>query len=166
MSALIRFCCILIAFTGCTSPPLGGEAGRVKNGRAQPEQYYVTEAALRYELGKHPSIEGERERYSGYVLDCGEFTDDLMGALTGYTPPFTPNATMADNGGGDLVNSATGKHIKLWRVTIEDLHRDVAKAYVFWTCVGFRFGNGGYTLVLHRKGGCWQVTSARDGFTL
>jgi hypothetical protein len=166
MRALIRFCCILIAFIGCTGPPRGGEAVRTSNRRARPEQYYVTEAALRYELGKHSSLEGECERYSGYVLDCGEFTNDLVGALTGYTPPFTPDAMMADNGGGDLVDRATGKHIKLWRVTIEELHRNVAKAYVFWICAGFRFGDGSYTLMLRRNGGCWQVTSERDGCTL
>jgi hypothetical protein len=69
---------------------------------------------LRYELGRHSASEGERDRYSGYCLDCGEFTDELVEALSGYTPPVITNAVMADNGGeGDLIDSATGKHIKV-----------------------------------------------------
>jgi hypothetical protein len=130
----------------------------------RPEQYHVTEAALRYELGKHSANEGERDRYSGYFLDCGEFTDELAEALRGYTPPVITNAMMADNrGDGDLIDSASGKHIKVWRVHIGELHRNVAKTYVFWTCVGFRFGAGSHTLVLRRKEGCWQVTSEHEG---
>jgi hypothetical protein len=164
MGALGRFYCILVAFVGCASPPHRGAGGATSSSPARPAQYYVTEAALRYELGQHSADQAERDRYSGYILDCGEFTDDLVGALSGYTPPVIVNAMMADNG-GDLIDSATGKHIKVWKVRVEELHRNVAKAYVFWTCTGFRFGSGSHTVMLQRKQGCWQVTSEHEGCT-
>jgi uncharacterized protein YwlG (UPF0340 family) len=87
-----------------------------------------------------------------------------VGALSGYTPPVIVNAMMADNG-GDLIDSATGKHIKVWKVRVEELHRNVAKVYVFWACAGFRFGSGSHTVMLQRKQGFWQVTSEHEGCT-
>jgi hypothetical protein len=122
------------------------------------------EAALRYELGRHAANGAERDVYSGYILDCDEFTQDLVRAFRGCVPPVLADAlaTTTDTG-QEILDRSTGKHVKVWRVDIPELRGNVATAYVFWNSGGPRFGCGSYTLRLQRKDASWQVVSETTG---
>jgi hypothetical protein len=124
------------------------------------------EAALRYELAKQSASAAERDVYSGYILDCDEFTEELVRVLRDHVPPVLADVLVtSDDTGQELLDKSTGKHIKVWRVHIVELRHNVATAYVFWNSGGPRLGCGSYTLVLRRKGGYWEVASEKPGLT-
>ncbi len=153
-------CLAACLFAGCSSP--AHQSTNQAPGRS--EQYYIMEAALRYELGKHSANAAERDVYSGYILDCDGFTQELVRALRGYVPPVLADAlATTDDTGQEILDNSTGKHVKVWRVEIAEVRRNIATAYVFWNSGGLRFGSGSYTLVLQRKSGSWEVASETMG---
>lgn len=158
MRAFVYVLGILIVFAGCAGPPREGTDG------SKPERYSVTEAALRYELGKASTLPGESDAYSGYILDCGEFTEELLASFRGFRPPVIADALMvSDASGEEPLDKSTGKHIKVWSVDIKEFRRNFAKVYVFWSSGGPKLGGGGYTLELRQKKGQWRVVSEKLG---
>ena len=136
MPALVLICLTALALAGCSGPGHESPARSSSHPLARPERYHVMEAALRYELGKHSANVAERDVYSGYILDCEEFTQELVRALTNYVPPVLADAlATTDDTGQELLDKSTGKHIKVWRVHIVELRRNVATACMFFGTV-------------------------------
>jgi hypothetical protein len=163
-SASLQF--LLLLYVGCSGPGHQGASSSSAHHRARPEGYYITEAALRFELAKHSADAVECNVYSGYLLDCGEFTADLLSTLKDYKPPVIADVLVTtDETGEEILDKSTGKHIKVWRVDILDIRRNMATACVYWSSWGSKYGFGHYTLKLRRKSGRWEVVSERSGLT-
>lgn len=123
---------------------------------ALPDRYYVAEAALRYMLDRHSQSGSERDFYSAYIIEKGEFTAELVESFRNYHPPVTTNIEVSTESGG-AVDKATGKPVKLWSVKVQEVHGDRAIAGVGW--YSGNLAAGGHTIKLKRKSGKWVVTS-------
>ena len=72
-----------LIFAGCAGKPQQQSAHL-------PDRYYVAEAALHYMLDKHSGFGVERDVYSAYILEPGEFTSQLLASFPEITRPLSP----------------------------------------------------------------------------
>jgi len=125
-----------------------------------PDRYYVAEAALHYMCDLHSASANERTNGICYNIDGGEFTQQLLASFSGYKPTVTATTNfevLKETGG--ILDKATGKGLKLWKVEVREIHGDSATAYVSWHSSGL--AAGGNTIQLKRKDNKWVVVSEK-----
>jgi len=142
---------LLLTLTGCAPASL-------QHTTSLPDRYYVAEAALHYMLDSHSKSGSERDFYSAYVLEQGEFTAELLKSFPNYHPPVSTSIEVSTESGG-AVDKATGKPVKLWSVKVQEVRGERATAYVSW--YSGNLAAGGHTIKLSRKNGKWVVTSEK-----
>jgi len=121
------------------------------------ERYQVAEAALRHTMDEYLSSPSEREAYSTYVLDGGEFTSQLVTAFSGYKPRVVANIQFAFAANGVATNKANGEVVELWKVENVVIHGDHATANVqaYQCSQGMEY----WTVHLHKLNGKWVFES-------
>jgi hypothetical protein len=120
------------------------------------DKFLVAESALHYMLDKYSGYGTNRDYYSAYEVDGGNFTAQLVSDFAGYKPVVRSDIQVSMDS-GEARDSATGKRVKLWRVAVEEIHDDRAEAHVSWYVAPE--GAAGYTIRLQRRNGGWIVES-------
>jgi predicted small lipoprotein YifL len=142
---------LALSVAGCgRTPPL--------QSTSLPDRYYVAEAALHYLLDMHSGHGIERDHYSAYVLEQGEFTSELLASFPNYKPTVTTNIQVSTDS-GEALDKATRKPVKLWAVKVREIHGERAVAYVSW--FSGSEAAGGATIHLRRKDGRWIIESEK-----
>ena len=146
---LLANICILM-LVGCARTP---------HHSADYDRYRVEEAALRYLMDAQSAYGDERDHYSAYVIQQGQYTSQLLAAFDDYKPRVVADMQVSTMR-GVAVDKATGKPVKLWSVRVIELEGDRATAGVSWSTGNV--GAGRYTLhLLRRKVGRWMVDSEK-----
>lgn len=141
----------ILALVGCVATPQSPQA-------SASDRCHIAEAALRHLLDEHSDSGAERDHFSAYVIERGEFTAELVAALRGHRPPVVADIEVSIES-GQAIDKATGKPVKKWSVGIRKLHGDRAIAYVTW--YSGNLAAGGHTIHLRRKDGRWIVASEK-----
>jgi hypothetical protein len=144
-------CLVSLTILGCarTSP---------RTHSLDSDRYEIAEAALRYLMEAHSGHGVERNYYSAYVIEGGEFTSRLVAAFADYKPSVVAGAEVeiiAES--GEARDKATGNRVKLWSVTVVKICGDRATAGVSWYSANL--ASAGHTIHLRRKNGRWVVES-------
>jgi hypothetical protein len=146
---------LMLSIVGCT------RSSRPKR-QALPEGYYVVQSALSYAFEESSGAGAARDYFSAYLLDGGEFTDQLVVAFADYKPTVR-RYTQTTTAGAAVQEKATSNRVKLWKVEIKQIHEAHATATVGWQVFrpGFPRGWDNDIIELRREGGKWIVESAR-----
>lgn len=122
------------------------------------ERFLVMEASLRYMFDKYPD-DKVHPHFSAYVLDRGEFSNELVEAFRGYKPAVTASVETVMSDSYVLVDKATRLPVKGWSVEVRELQGDRAVAFVTW--ITANTGGGGHAIQLRRQDGQWVVESEK-----
>ena len=152
MPMLVVLGCGLLAGCARTPEPPRSEAS---------DRYHVSEASLRYLMDAHSRHGIERDYYSAYVIERGEFASQLLSAFAGYKPRVVADMQVSTES-GKATDKATGKPVKLWSVKIVEMRGDDATTAVSW--YSGKLAAGGHTLHLRWKDGRWTVVSEKKNW--
>ncbi|MEI8291024.1 MAG: hypothetical protein WCH99_16285 [Verrucomicrobiota bacterium] len=144
----------LLALAGCARTP---ETQRSVAG----DRYQVAEASLRYLMDAHSGHGIERDYYSAYVIERGEFATQLLSAFAGYKPRVVADMQVSTDS-GKAMDKATGKPVKLWSVKIVEMRGDDATTAVSW--YSGNLAAGSHTLHLRWKDARWTVVSVKKNW--
>ena len=109
-------------------------------------------------MDKFSSDGVDRDYYSAYVIENGEFTAQLVAAFADYKPKVVMNIQIS-NDKGEARNKATGKLVQLCSVKVHEIKGNNATVYVTWYSAPE--GAGGHTIQLQKKDGKWTVESEK-----